>query len=346
MSIRLAIIADDLTGALDTATPFAARGLRVAAALRPGALDAALASGADIVAINTASRALPATEAAVIVEAVAHRLIEAGPGIVMKKIDSRLKGNAGVEAAAIASTFALSDILVAPAVPDQGRQTRDGAVSGKGVDTPIPIAPHFPPHTLIHDALSDADLDRIAALGDWSKTLAVGARGLGAALARTMGNSGIARPFEPSLRTLLAIGSRDSITAAQIDAFGDMRGHSSIVDAPSGEVGFSPHILPVLLRCTGDYAILDAAVSQHFAASVVQWIEGLAPDTLVMSGGDTALAILDALGADLVFPQGEAAPGLPWFVIERKNRPPLRAVVKSGGFGDISALAALVPSQE
>ena len=52
----LAIIADDLTGALDTAAPFAASPRGVAVASRPGALAAALAADADVVAVSTRSR--------------------------------------------------------------------------------------------------------------------------------------------------------------------------------------------------------------------------------------------------------------------------------------------------
>lgn len=346
MSIRVAIIADDLTGALDTATPFALSGLRVATALRPGALDAALASGSDVVAITTASRALPATEAAAIAEAVAHRLAEANPGIVIKKIDSRLKGNPGVEAEVIARAFGFTTQAIAPAVPDQGRFTLNGAITGKGVDTPIAIAPAFSPSATALDAHTDADLDRIVQAHDWSKTLAVGARGLGSALARSFGGPNTTPPFAPHGNTLFAIGSRDPITSAQIAALAETRSPTLIVDAPSGQLETQPSRLPALLRCTGDFETLDATVSHRFATTVAEWVDALAPDTIVMSGGDTALAILDALGATLLFPQGEAAPGLPWFFIERKHRPPLRAVVKSGGFGEIGALAALVPTKE
>jgi uncharacterized protein YgbK (DUF1537 family) len=62
----------------------------------------------------------------------------------------------------------------------------------------------------------------------------------------------------------------------------------------------------------------------------------------VTGGGDTALAILRALGVTMVEPQGEAAPGLPWFWINRPNVRPLRCVVKSGGFGDTDVLASLL----
>ena len=53
---RLAVLADDLTGALDAAAPFAARGITTVVALGLDGLDAALASGADVVGVSTDSR--------------------------------------------------------------------------------------------------------------------------------------------------------------------------------------------------------------------------------------------------------------------------------------------------
>ena len=61
-----------------------------------------------------------------------------------------------------------------------------------------------------------------------------------------------------------------------------------------------------------------------------------------MGGGDTALAILNRLGVGLVYPQGEAAPGLPWFTIEPSGAPGIACVVKSGGFGTADVLAELL----
>ncbi|WP_165644639.1 four-carbon acid sugar kinase family protein, partial [Oharaeibacter diazotrophicus] len=59
MTVRVAIVADDLTGALDTAAPFVSAGLAAAVAVTPAALDEAIGTGARVVAVATASRALP-----------------------------------------------------------------------------------------------------------------------------------------------------------------------------------------------------------------------------------------------------------------------------------------------
>lgn len=341
MHIEAIIVADDLTGALDTSTPFALAGRRVACATRPEALPAAIASGAEIIVVSTASRALPVDEAVRKVTAVAEGSVAAAPPIIFKKIDSRLKGNVGAETAALAEALGFSRILVAPAIPDQGRFTVNGHVTGRGVDAPLPIAPLFAGMDLdveVADASSDADLDRIARDTDWLTTLAVGARGLGAALARL--HRGVSPAgFVPEVDTLFAVGSRDPITDGQVAALNGIEIHN----APLGELSGTPSGLPAVIRSTGPYQGPNEIIANRFATAVAHAVGRLRPHTLLMSGGDTALAILDQLGVGLVFPQGEAGPGLPWFLIPQENRPSIRAVVKSGGFGDRDALANLLP---
>lgn len=337
MTIRYAVIADDFTGALDCSTPFALAGLTVAAATRPEGAEAARRSGADVIVVNTASRALPPGEAADLTVAAASALSDAE--IAFKKIDSRLKGNVLAEVEAAARAFSRERIVVAPAIPDQARPTVRGAVTGRGVAVNLPIAPHVPERAIVADANTEADLDRLVGDHDWSTSLAVGARGLGLAFARRHGEPA-PKPFAPSERTLLAIGSHDPLTLTQI---GQLDRSISRHQAPLGRHDGSITSLPALLQSTGPFNGPDVAVSQRFAAAVMRAVEQLQPDTLVLSGGDTALAVLDALGVAIVFPQGEAAPGLPWFLIERPNRPSIRCVVKSGGFGGPDTLANLLP---
>lgn len=346
MSIDIAIVADDLTGALDTSTPFVLTGRRVAAAIRPNALAEAAESGAPVIVINTASRALPPADAARRVGEVAAGLATLQPRIVFKKIDSRLKGNVRAEVEALAEGLGFDRIVVAPAIPDQDRPTIGGAVTGRGLDTPLPIAPlfagcHMP--VVVADASSDADLDGIVASENWSRTLAVGARGLGAAFARRYGPL-VARPAPPLARTLIGIGSRDPITERQIGMLLQANPDLAVIDAPLGETDALARGLPALIRATGTFAGPDATISARFAEAVARNVEALAPEALLLSGGDTALAVLDKLGVRVVFPQGEAAPGLPWFTVETASGQTIRCIVKSGGFGSEDVLARLVPA--
>ncbi|WP_047458191.1 four-carbon acid sugar kinase family protein [Rhizobium rhizogenes] len=351
MTLKVAIIADDLTGALDTGTPFVEAGLSVTVAIDIDAIADALASRSEVVVINTDSRALSEQEAVARVSLAARALLAASPDIILKKIDSRLKGHVAAESAALTAFFGHREIVLAPAIPDQGRFTRDGKVVGRGVDYPLPIAELFealPDTVLIIDAENDGDLDRLMAKHDWKTTLAVGARGIGSALARRIGRGDLAsQTFAPTSRTLFAFGSRDPITAAQmatLEASGSLR---ATIDAPMGLVECGKgQALPLLLRCIGDITEKATAVADRFAKGVTSVMEDTHPDMLMMGGGDTAVAVFRTLGVRLLTPKGEIEPGIPWFDVTMPNGTRLRCAVKSGGFGNSDSLLRLIPQNQ
>jgi D-threonate/D-erythronate kinase len=347
MPIKVAIVADDLTGALDTGTPFADAGLSVAVAVDVTAVEAAIATGAEIVVVNTASRALDPIAAAERVRQAAIALKRALPEFVLKKIDSRLKGNVAAESQALAASFGRPHLLVAPAVPDQQRHTYQGKVVGFGVAKPLPIAPLFSGGDMevrIADAASDVELDEIVARQDWSKAVAVGARGLGRALARRLAGRPASAPFKSSPRTLFAFGSRDPITTTQMEVLlqsGLIASHS---EAPAGTVPNAgvPARLPMLVRCSGELVDTAGAVADRFAEGVSQVVQATKPDVLMIGGGDTACAILSSMGARVLLPKGEIDAGIPWFEVERPGGGRMRCVVKSGGFGNPQSLLKIL----
>jgi D-threonate/D-erythronate kinase len=348
MTPRLAIIADDLTGALDTSTPFALRGLRVAVPLTLKDIGEALAAQPQVIAVNTASRALDADTASRRVAEAGRVLLGAGrPDIVFKKIDSRLKGNIAAETASLAQIFGFGEALVAPAVPDQARFTLDGAVTGRGLDAPIAIAPHFaglPLDIAIRDARTDGDLDGAVEdyRGRWGRTLAIGARGLGGALARGFAGRGETATDAaiPASAALFALGSTDPITLAQI---AELKASAEIIAAPAGALPApDARRLPLVLQISGDPVEPADIVAARFAEGVADHVAAFNPARLVMGGGDTTLAILKRLGARVLYPVGEAAPGLPAFDIALRGRKTLRCIAKSGGFGAPDVLAGLL----
>src|SRR5690606_6122283 len=71
---KRAIIADDLTGALDAAAPFAARGLSTVVALSAKALPKAIAQGSQVIGVSTDSREIPPDEARMAVASVVTAL--------------------------------------------------------------------------------------------------------------------------------------------------------------------------------------------------------------------------------------------------------------------------------
>lgn len=343
MAIQVAIIADDLTGALDTGTPFAAAGLSVVVATDVEDIPIALSGRPDVLVVNTASRALPPEEAEARIGLAAAAIAVAEPAFLFKKIDSRLKGNVAVESEAVAKASGYRKLVVAPAIPDQQRFTRGGAVVGRGVDKPIPILPLFAgpgADLIIADAETDGDLDRVLASHDWSDTVAVGTRGLGLALARRLRKPDTnSTPFRTSAATLFAIGSRDPITMAQMTALEECRQLHTVIDAPAGALVVPLETgLPALIRCSGEIVEDSATVASRFAETIQAAIEALMPDTVVTGGGDTAYALLRALEAGVLFPKGEIEPGIPWCEVLLKNGRHIRVAVKSGGFGTRESL--------
>lgn len=127
---RVAIIADDLTGALDAAAPFAARGVVTQVVVSLERLETALASWQtlpDVIAVNTESRHLAANVAAERVVQVTRQLARLSPQQWFKKIDSTLRGHVVAECLALRRELS-TRLLLAPAVPSQGRTVQSAEV--------------------------------------------------------------------------------------------------------------------------------------------------------------------------------------------------------------------------
>lgn len=332
---ELAIIADDLTGALDSAAPFAARGLGTVVALSPAALPDALATGAPIVAVSTDSREVSADIASKRVRTAIGHLPE---GIrLFKKIDSRLKGNLAAELDA----FDFENALVVPAIPAFGRFIREGLLTGFGIDTPIDIAEKLGIHTgkaHVPDVSSQADID--AALAARCNDLPVGARGLAEALALRLAPR--SSPTTPELRfrrAIFVVGSRDPITQVQIEWLRSMRPGLAYVEAPDGvpSARVAPaDTLAVIHATPGSGNSTPDAVARRLAVALDD-AGPLDNALLVVSGGATAQIVLDHLGIAMVEVLGEALPGLP---IARAGG--FTLITKSGGFGNPDALVEIL----
>ncbi|HWC99449.1 MAG TPA: four-carbon acid sugar kinase family protein [Candidatus Sulfopaludibacter sp.] len=297
------LIADDLTGACDAAVPFAVRGRSTSVMLE---LDAPHAA---VVAVNTESRHL--TEAQI--PAVIHRVASAfpSPRIVFKKIDSTLRGNPAAEIAAAIQAFHCDAAIVTPAFPAQGRLVRNGRLNLGDLDVPavlradchvapdgVDAAIHSGARIVSVDAVTDADLDRIAAAGSHRRILWAGSAGLAAALARQSGGTP-APPRAPRSPVHFCIGSDHPVTLAQIDELRRHRPQSTI------------------LR-------FDELVDL--------------PPALLLSGGDTAAAVCRAAGARRIDLYGEVLPGIPWGVLRCGRFDGVPVITKSGGFGAPDAL--------
>ena len=122
--MKMIVIADDFTGSNDTGVQLAKKGARTEVMLTP---DQKPSRRADVLVINTESRAMPAAEAG---KAVAQALApwcdgDARP-LVYKKIDSTFRGNVGAEVTAAMRAANRKLAVIAAAIPAAGRTTRDG----------------------------------------------------------------------------------------------------------------------------------------------------------------------------------------------------------------------------
>src|SRR5215467_2811218 len=88
--IRVGIVADDLTGACDTAVQFVRAGWQTELQIRQRR------TRADVIAVSTASRAMPEDKAADAVRRAVEGLRAAGVTRLYKKIDSTPRWNAGL----------------------------------------------------------------------------------------------------------------------------------------------------------------------------------------------------------------------------------------------------------
>jgi D-threonate/D-erythronate kinase len=330
--IQVLIIADDLTGALDTASPFACRGLKVRVFTSVDAMPGA-GLECDVVSVSTNSRHCSAVDAAALAARAARLGAVLKPLFVLKKIDSRLKGNVEAECRAVAEALHMESLCVAPAAPDVGRCVIAGHVVGSGVPEPISIADRFGSlaNVRIADATTREDLLQLADLLIGNKnTLMACSRGFAVALAERVAR-GTATAFIPKSPILIGIGSRDPVTRAQVEKF-RKAGACQILEAPHGIVAGAARKTDCILVMTTGEGDNATDVAEHFSKSIQHLFDVLVPNTILLSGGDTASAVLGTFGCHDVEVCGEAAPGLPWFEAVLNGRR-VQLISKSGGFG-------------
>jgi uncharacterized protein YgbK (DUF1537 family) len=224
----IGVVADDLTGAADGGVQLARAGYRTAVAFH-GESVARDGAGLDAIVLDTDSRALAADSAGARVRD-AMRAVAAAP-IVLKKIDSTLRGHVGAEVAAALDASGRRVAVVAPAFPAEGRTTGGGVqlLDGEPVDRTRfardPVSPvreaHLPTllagdglddvrhvragdaaglaeaigraRCVVADADADADLEAVVrAVADPADVLWVGSAGLARALGAVHPGAGLA----------------------------------------------------------------------------------------------------------------------------------------------------------
>jgi uncharacterized protein YgbK (DUF1537 family) len=125
---QIVIIADDLTGAADSAVqfcPFFEDTTLISYRHLDRILEPNLPSSARATALYTNSRAMGADAAYHRLVAVAQGLAKKQPRWIYKKIDSCMRGNIGSESDALLDELDYEVTFITPAFPEMGRTTED-----------------------------------------------------------------------------------------------------------------------------------------------------------------------------------------------------------------------------
>ena len=342
---RLCIVADDLTGACDTAAAFASRGIHTE--VDPSSRIPALKS--TVVATCTATRDVaPAAAAAAIHKLSTDPALAAFPHL-FKKIDSVFRGNTFVEIAAAVRAFPDRFAVIAPASPRHGRTCTNAILRVEDLTgrSSVPLRPLFEQQGFIPryiaadlglaaeirqaqrqansavfcDSNSDYDLAVIieAAESLHVPILWIGSSGLAHALAATFPQ----QPMKPTPimpgHVLLLTGSDHAVSVSQLDHL-----------RQQNELALT--VIRVERSVTTDEEIRHA--TRHASPREVS--------CLVLNGGDTALQVCRALAIEALELGTEFAPGVPQAIARGGRFDGATVILKSGGFGEADLFSQIL----
>ena len=166
------IIADDLTGANDTALQFHQRGA-ITKILLDSDCTPKVKAGTEVWALSSESRNVSEEEALIRLEKAVKTFQENFSfDYFYKKIDSTLRGHIAIETLKMTELLGYDAAIIIPAFPQEGRITVGGYHLAKGVPigrTEIAIDPHSPiteSHvpTLLKSQLKEVDADLIGTI--------------------------------------------------------------------------------------------------------------------------------------------------------------------------------------
>jgi uncharacterized protein YgbK (DUF1537 family) len=331
ISERIYIVADDLTGACDSAAAFLRDGRTVRVWLGAAA---SFSAPEPVQAFNTDSRSFSPARASRTVARTAATLASDLKALCFKKVDSAARGPFAAEILAAHRAFQSRAVLLAPAFPGAGRTVRNGILEIQDVTgqlTHIDVAGLFSPRnrSLIHlvsrpeelpsafnsgkpvllcDSSTQSDLESlVCAAENLRGLLFAGSAGLAQAIASR--NEGHIRPVPPPFasRTLIVAGSDHPVTRLQL-----------------ATLGRTPD--PAL-------KVLRLYHKSSDRTRILQAFRSFAPQAMILTGGDTALLAASTFGAHSFILKGELAPGIPWGIVQGGMAEGCFVITKSGGFG-------------
>ncbi|WP_366925946.1 four-carbon acid sugar kinase family protein [uncultured Clostridium sp.] len=124
--VKLLIIADDFTGALDTGVQFAAGGAETRVVTNTEYNFDSADGQVQVLVLDAETRHLSREEAYQVVFHITERAYKSGIPFIYKKTDSALRGNVGSELKAVLDATGQTSLQFLPAFPKMNRVTRNG----------------------------------------------------------------------------------------------------------------------------------------------------------------------------------------------------------------------------
>lgn len=253
--MKILVIADDLTGGLDTGVQFAARGIPAKVIVNGQHWEKDVDRSVQALILDAETRCMDGKEAYKIVRAVVCEACKDRVDYIYKKTDSAQRGNIGYELQAVLDGAEQSILHYAPAFPQMGRTTRGGihyvndvpvADTVFGQDPYEPVKHSYIPDIIheqsdievkiqnvdegysktgkeirLYDASSQEELNSIAETiirhrTEKQVTLLAGCAGFASALSSVLGTE-TRLEFYTKKRFLVVIGSMNPITGRQLE---------------------------------------------------------------------------------------------------------------------------------
>lgn len=369
--MRIRIITDDFTSALDGTACFAERGWETAVLVRPDSADAA--ETADIASLDTDSREHASTLEHDALANAARAWRDAD--VLAVQFDSTLRGRVARDCVTALAASGRRKLVIAPAFPSAGRTVEQGCVRVDGVpvhetafgrDPTLPVRESSVPalfdahrievevardaaqaralldmhDVVVVDAQTEAQLDVIAATFAGERdVLLAGSTGLLRALARVLprpqgapegggrggGGDHAAASLIAARRPWLVVGSLNPRSRRQLAV---ARAQCRINVLATEETR--------LPAGAGTQTALGDLVPRVTTA-----LRGGACDGLVVTGGETARRIIDALPAVSLRVCREIMPGVPLAEVKTATGT-FSMITKAGGFGEDDALVTCI----
>ncbi len=362
--MRIAVIADDLTGALDTGVQFTQWGYRTQLTDNPSK------STAEVTIINTDTRNKTPEQAYRTTYEIAKQLDQ---DIIYKKTDSTLRGNPGQEIQAILDAIGETRAIFTSAYPPTGRRIKDGHLYV--YDKPITETEYIQEYklktsyipeilkteTTIHilkdtrdlpetgiavfDSETELDLQKIAAC---HTRVYAGSAGLADALCHRLRDPPPVLSIIGSMRTetrtqaeqlvkrlgttLIPLNTIDALHQTPQDeavelARDALEGRQDVVITSTQSQAMIEETQREARRLNLSHNDVEVRITEALAAVTKALIDKRLSG-LIITGGATALAITEKLNVKNIEILDEVQPGIP--VLRLDSIP---AVTKAGGFG-------------